>query len=279
MDWKSGRRSDNVVDVRGSGLGRAGGLGIGGIAIVLVLSLLTGQDPTQILSQMTSSGPTPEQGAAPPANDQTADFIRAILGETEDVWGQIFEAGGGHYQAPQLVMFSGSVASGCGGASAASGPFYCPSDHRVYLDASFFQEMSQHLGGGGDFADAYVIAHEVGHHVQALLGLSDKAAHARNGGVGAEGASVRLELQADCFAGVWANHAQAKLNWLESGDLEQALNTASAIGDDRLQRQSQGEVVPDSFTHGSSEQRVRWFRRGFDGGDLDRCDTFGASKL
>ncbi len=207
------------------------------------------------------------------------DFVRAILGDTEDTWGAIFQKAGRDYTPPHLVLFSGSVQAACGGASAASGPFYCPQDQRVYLDMSFFQEMRQHLGGGGDFAQAYVIAHEVGHHVQNLLGISQKVSAAHQDTSGANGLSVRMELQADCLAGVWANQAQQRHQWLDQGDVEQALSTATAIGDDRLQQQAQGTVTPDSFTHGSSEQRVRWFRAGFDSGDLKRCDTFGAQTL
>jgi predicted metalloprotease len=285
MDWRSGRRSNNVEDARGGGGGgglRAGGLGIGGVAVVVVLGLLTGHSPTEILSMLSQDDTSAVPHGAPPANDQAADFVSAILGETEDVWGTLFQQSGQTYVPPHLVMFSGGVRSGCGGATSATGPFYCPVDHKVYLDTSFFDEMSQHLGGGGDFANAYVIAHEVGHHVQSLLGLDQKMERAQRSGRGVEGAnglSVRMELQADCFAGVWANHAEAKLHWLQTGDVDEALATASAIGDDRLQKQSQGEVVPDSFTHGTSAQRVRWFKAGFGSGDVNNCDTFGATSL
>lgn len=291
MKWKSGRRSDNVLDVRGSsprggGFGGGGKLGLGGIAAVVVISLLLGKNPMEMLglvTQMTGGGPpVAEQGTPPPQNDEAAEFVRAILGETETVWTAVFQQSGSTYQPPKLILFSGAVDSACGSATAASGPFYCPGDHQVYLDMSFFGDMQRKLGGGGDFAYAYVIAHEVGHHVQTLLGVSDKINQARRSGQNVQGDGgllVRQELQADCLAGVWAHHAEQKLQWLESGDVEEALNTATAIGDDRLQKQSQGTVVPDAFTHGSSEQRVRWFRSGFESGDPKRCDTFAAARL
>jgi len=208
--------------------------------------------------------------------------VRAILGDTEDTWTALFESGGGTYEPPRLVLFNGMVRSECGGATAASGPFYCPLDRKVYLDLSFFDEMRARLGGGGDFAQAYVISHEIGHHVQTLLGLTSQVDEARQQGVdirGDEGLLVRQELQADCLAGVWANRAQARHQWLDAGDVEQAMSTATAIGDDRLQRQSQGTVVPDAFSHGTSKQRVRWFTRGFESGQMNRCDTFRASPL
>ena len=295
MRWKVGRRSDNVVDMRGSGGGRGrmpfgggGGLGLGGIAVVVVIGLILGKNPLEMLglvAQMQGGGgPVQEQqdGRAPPAGDETAEFVSVILGETEDAWGQIFQASGRSYDPPKLNLFSGYVGTACGSASSASGPFYCPGDHDVYIDLSFFEEMKARLGGGGDFAYAYVIAHEVGHHVQTLLGVSDKVNAARQRGQDVQGDGgllVRQELQADCYAGVWGNLAQAKHQWLEAGDIEEALNTASAIGDDRLQKQAQGRVVPDSFSHGTSEQRVRWFKAGFESGDPNQCDTFGARTL
>jgi hypothetical protein len=288
MRWRDARRSSNVEDVRGArrgGLG-IGGLGIGGVVAVVGIGWLLGISPGQMLGMLSRlEGGAPvgqQQGRPPPANDESAEFIRAILGETEDVWGTIFQKSGNSYEQPKLILFSGAVRSACGSASSAMGPFYCPGDHRVYLDLSFFDEMKARLGGGGDFAYAYVIAHEVGHHVQTLLGVSAKVqqAHARGQDVsGADGLSVRQELQADCFAGVWANYAQTRHQWLEAGDVEEALNTASAIGDDRLQQQTQGTVVPDAFTHGSATQRVRWFRTGFDSGEVGRCDTFAAPQL
>ncbi|WP_285423020.1 neutral zinc metallopeptidase [Pseudomonas sp. efr-133-TYG-103a] len=295
MLWKKGRRSDNVVDARddtgGGGGMRIGGkgLGLGGIVIIVAIGLLTGQDPMQILGQIAgqmgtqqSTGVNPQTRQAPPANDEQADFVRAILGDTEDTWGQIFQQGGRQYKNPTLILFRGQVQSACGFASSASGPFYCPGDQRVYLDMEFFREMSQRFKAAGDFAQAYVIAHEVGHHVQTLLGVSAKVDAARQRGMRMEGDAgllVRQELQADCLAGVWANNAQKRLNWLEPGDIEEALNAANAIGDDRLQQQSQGRVVPDSFTHGTSAQRVRWFKTGFAQGQINQCDTFAAKSL
>lgn len=296
MRWKVGRRSDNVQDLRGGGSRRGGGfplgggrLGLGGIAVVVVIGLLMGKNPMEMLGMLAQmqggAGPSANvqnEGAAPPANDETAEFVRVILGETEDAWTPIFQASGLTYEAPKLNLFSGGVDTACGSASSASGPFYCPGDRDVYIDLSFFQEMKARLGGGGDFAYAYVIAHEVGHHVQTLLGVSDKVNAARQRGQNVQGEGgllVRQELQADCYAGVWANLAQAKHQWLEAGDVEEAMNTASAIGDDRLQKQSQGQVVPDAFSHGTSEQRVRWFRVGFEKGDAALCDTFAASRL
>ena len=280
MRWGDARRSDNVDEVSGSPGLRMGGLGLGGTIVVVVFSLAVGVNPLEMLGLVNevSTGTAPPQESRPAtSSDRTTDFVRAILGETEDVWGAIFEQAGNTYERPKLSLFTGGVRSACGTASSAMGPFYCPRDHHVYLDRSFFQEMRAHLGGGGDFADAYVIAHEVGHHVQNLLGNFARAQ--RGGERGAEGSSVRLELQADCFAGVWGYHAQQRHQWLENGDVEQALSTATAIGDDRLQQQSQGTVVPDSFTHGTSKQRVRWFRAGFESGDMNRCDTFGARSL
>ncbi|QKZ06886.1 KPN_02809 family neutral zinc metallopeptidase [Pseudomonas eucalypticola] len=299
MLWKKGRRSDNVVDARdddsaagggGGGL-RIGGKGLSLTAVVLIVGfgLLTGQDPMQILGQLTGQLSQPQTAPvetrdrpAPPANDQQADFVRAILGDTEDTWTQVFQQAGKQYQDPKLVLFRGQVNSACGFATSAVGPFYCPGDRQVYLDMDFFKEMAQRFHAAGDFAEAYVIAHEVGHHVQNLLGVSAKIQAARQRGQpmeGASGLSVRQELQADCLAGVWAYHAQQRLNWLEPGDVEAALNAANAIGDDRLQAQSQGRVVPDSFTHGTSAQRVRWFKAGFAQGQVNQCDTFGAKAL
>ena len=297
MLWKKGRRSDNVVDARGDSGGGGGGgfriggkgLGIGGILIIVAFGLLTGQDPMQILGEITgqsgsqqTSAVNPQTRQTPPANDEQADFVRAILGDTEDTWGQIFQQNGRQYKNPTLILFHGRVQSACGSASSASGPFYCPADQRVYLDMDFFREMSQRFKAAGDFAQAYVIAHEVGHHVQTLLGVSAKVDAARQRGMRMEGDSgllVRQELQADCFAGVWANNAQKRLNWLEPGDIEETLNAANAIGDDRLQQQGQGRVVPDSFTHGTSAQRVRWFKTGFAAGQITQCDTFTAKSL
>jgi predicted metalloprotease len=286
MKWQVGRRSSNVEDRRGAGGGGGmglGGMGIGGILLIVVISLLFGKNPLQVLGQVAEQAPQQAPaGPNPQANDEASQFVSTILGSTEDVWGKVFQQSGQQYPAPKLVLFSGMVGSACGRASAAVGPFYCPGDHQVYLDTSFFNDMRTKLGGGGDFAEAYVIAHEVGHHIQTLTGVSAKVDQLRSRGErmeGDNGLSVRMELQADCYAGVWANQAQAQNQWLESGDVEEALNTASAIGDDRLQQQGQGMVVPDSFTHGSSEQRVRWFKAGFESGNPGSCDTFGARQL
>ena len=285
MKWQLGRRSSNVEDRRGQGIGAKGigGLGIGGVLVIVVISMLMGKDPTEILGQVAQQQQgMPAQAQSAPVDDQASQFVGSVLGSTEDTWNKVFKASGSQYPAPKLVLFSGAVASACGNATSAVGPFYCPGDQQVYLDTSFFEEMRAKLGGGGDFAEAYVIAHEVGHHVQTITGVSGKidAQRARGGNVeGDNGLLVRQELQADCYAGVWANQAQQQNKWMESGDVEEALNTASAIGDDRLQKQSRGTVVPDSFTHGTSEQRVRWFRNGFESGDPARCDTFKATQL
>jgi uncharacterized protein len=279
MRWGDARRSDNVEDDRRGGIGLPH-IGVGGVVIALVLSYFTGVNPLTMLGLVgqVEQNAAPQQSAPVNPNDPGVDFVRAILGDTEDTWGAMFQQAGKSYVAPHLVLFSGSIQSACGGATAASGPFYCPNDQKVYLDLSFFQEMKQKLGGGGDFAQAYVIAHEVGHHVQNLLGITAKV-DAGGDTSGAGGLSVRLELQADCFAGVWANRAQQRHHWLDAGDAQQALATATAIGDDRLQQQAQGTVVPDSFTHGTSAQRVHWFSEGFQSGDIQRCDTFGAQSL
>ncbi|MNN04859.1 putative neutral zinc metallopeptidase [compost metagenome] len=289
MRWKRARRSDNVVDARGGGMRTGGKLGLGGLAAIVIVGLLMGKDPLQILSQiggelLQQQVPAPGDSGQPAATagDEHSEFVRAVLGDTEDTWQALFADAGEQYQEPKLVLFSGSVRSACGFASAAVGPFYCPGDRQVYLDLQFFDELAQRFAAAGDFAQAYVIAHEVGHHVQTLLGVSAKVNAARQRGATMQGASgllVRQELQADCLAGVWAHHAQRRLDWLEPGDLEEALNAANAIGDDTLQRQSRGTVMPDSFTHGSSEQRVRWFRMGFESGLPGKCDTFKAQTL
>jgi len=293
MEWRKGRRSDNVVDARGAGGGGGGmrfgggkGLGLGAILLIVGIGWLTGQDPLQILGQLTGQmqqqAPAVTDGKAPPANDQQAEFVASVLGDTEDTWQALFAQSGKQYKDPKLVLFNGQVNSACGFATAAVGPFYCPADQQVYLDMSFFREMETRFSAAGDFAQAYVIAHEIGHHVQTLLGVSAKVDAARRSGQRMEGSNgllVRQELQADCFAGVWAYQAQKRLNWLEPGDVEEALNAANAIGDDRLQQQGQGRVVPDSFTHGTSAQRVHWFKAGFAEGDVDSCDTFSARTL
>ncbi|MEX6501597.1 KPN_02809 family neutral zinc metallopeptidase [Pseudomonas zhanjiangensis] len=287
MRWQRARRSDNVVDARGRRgrrLGGGRGLSLGGIAIVVAVGLLLGEDPLQILGQLAgqSGALVPSQGSQAPANDPQSEFVRAILGDTEDTWREIFQGANRQYRDPTLVLFRGAVNSACGFADSAVGPFYCPGDQRVYLDLGFFRELERRFEAAGDFAQAYVIAHEVGHHVQTLLGVSAKVSAARQRGERLEGDNgllVRQELQADCLAGVWAYHAQRRLDWLEPGDLEEALNAANAIGDDRLQQQARGQVVPDSFTHGTSAQRVRWFKAGFGSGELGRCDTFSSARL
>ncbi len=259
------------------------GLSLGGIAIVVVVGLLMGQDPLQILGQLAGQGGySTTQADRPAGNDEQSEFVRAVLGDTEDTWRTIFQANSRQYQDPKLVLFDGGVNSACGFASSAVGPFYCPGDRQVYLDLSFFRDLEQRYGAAGDFAQAYVIAHEVGHHVQTLLGVSAKVDAARQRGENLEGANgllVRQELQADCLAGIWAHHAQRRLDWLEPGDLEEALNAANAIGDDRLQQQARGRVVPDSFTHGTSAQRVQWFTTGFESGKVAACDTFSSARL
>lgn len=283
MLWRKGRRSDNVEFDQG-GLGRrfgGRGLGLGGIVLLAILGLVFFKDPTALLSgdggATQGAAPTQASTQAVESNDPQVDFVRAILGDTEDTWGQIFTAAGRTYQRPHLVLFRGSVATACGSASTEVGPFYCPGDQKVYLDLAFFSELQQRFHADGDFARAYVIAHEVGHHVQQQLGIFDQVEQARGKGAslrGASGLSVRQELQADCFAGVWANRAQQRNQWLQPGDVERALNAASQIGDDTLQRETRGEVVPDAFTHGTSAQRVHWFKTGFDSGVVARCDTF-----
>ncbi|MGB4073891.1 KPN_02809 family neutral zinc metallopeptidase [Pseudomonas sp.] len=292
MRWNRARRSDNVVDARSAGsggmrMGGGKGLTLGGVAVVVIIGLLSGQDPMQILGQlagqaMQGGAPVQQKSSAPPANDEQSEFVRAVLGDTEDTWRELFQNAKQQYRDPTLVLFRGGVNSACGFANSAVGPFYCPGDQRVYIDLAFFRELEQRFGAAGDFAQAYVIAHEVGHHVQTLLGVSAKVNAARQRGERVEGATgllVRQELQADCLAGVWAYHGQQRHDWLEPGDIEEALNAANAIGDDRLQKQARGQVVPDSFTHGSSEQRVRWFKQGFAQGNVGSCDTFKATRL
>jgi predicted metalloprotease len=278
-------RSDNVEDERGSGFGRRGaGIGIGTIVIVII-GYFMGVSPSTLLSLLNGDPQavtTTSQQAAAPAdpNDPQVDFVRAILGDTEAVWGAYFQNMGKVYTRPKLVLFSGQVGSACGLASAAAGPFYCPGDQKVYIDLSFYRQLSTQFGAPGDFARAYVIAHEVGHHVQNLLGITDSAEQSerRAGRVGANQVSIRIELQADCFAGVWAQQANRARKILEPGDLDHGLAAASSVGDDTLQKRTQGTVVPDSFTHGTSAQRVRWFKRGFDSGKIDGCDTFSAGE-
>ena len=283
MKLDDSRRSDNVDDERGSGFsGRGAGIGLGTIVIV-VIGYFMGVNPATLLSFLNGEqqGSTQQAPTTPLANsaaDPQVDFVRAILGETEDVWGTYFKAAGKTYTPPRLVLFSGGVASACGNASTASGPFYCPGDQKVYIDLAFYRQLATQFGAPGQFAQAYVLAHEVGHHVQNLLGITDKVSRLEQRGdrTGADSASVKIELQADCFAGVWASQANKARHILEPGDLEQGLQAASSVGDDTLQKREQGAVVPDSFTHGTSAQRVKWFRRGFDAATINNCDTFGA---
>lgn len=297
MEWKGRRQSDNVEDRRGSGGGfgsrgggfripirgggaRGGGLGIGGIVMILIVCWITGINPLTLLSEggMELPGTQQETAGGTPANDETTAFVRTVLAETEDTWNNVFKANGAEYQEPALVLFSGQVQSACGFASSASGPFYCPQDRKVYLDTTFFRQLDQQFDAAGDFAEAYVVAHEVGHHVQNLLGVLPRFNEARKrmSEVDANQMSVRVELQADCFAGVWGKQTDQK-GLLQGGDLEEALNAAQQIGDDTLQKRSQGYVVPESFNHGTSQQRVTWFKRGFDTGDIKACDTFSGS--
>lgn len=299
MKWQGRRQSSNVEDRRGQG---SSGQGFGGFSPTLlaplvkilfskvglflvggflVVSLIMGKNPLTIISQLLSGGGVPTESYAPykasPEDEELADFSATILANTEDVWNQLMS----NYREPTLVLFTGSVSSACGSASSAMGPFYCPGDEKVYIDLSFFDDMERRLNAPGDFAQAYVIAHEVGHHIQKITGISEKVQRLR-GQVSEKEYneySVKLELQADFLAGVWAHHSQAMTRIMETGDLEEALNAANAIGDDRLQKQSSGRVVPDSFTHGTSAQRMRWFKKGFDTGDVSQGDTFSASSL
>ena len=284
MRWEQGRRSDNVEDRRGMGAPAmvGGGVGLVGVILAVVVALMGG-DPMIVLEQMGGSGalgPGPvvvSQPKAPsPEQDRLADFVSVVLADTEDTWSQEFRRQGGRYTPPKLVIFDGTVNSACGLAQAAMGPFYCPNDQKVYVDLAFYRQLRQQLGAPGDFAQAYVIAHEVGHHVQHLLGIDQQvqSAQRRLPQRDANQLSVRLELQADCLAGVWAHHTGTQRATLEPGDIEEALNAASRIGDDTLQRQSSGRVRPDSFTHGSSAQRQRWFAQGLKSGSMDACDSF-----
>jgi len=284
------RESDNLEDRRGSGGGglRLGGgrMGLGTIAIALVASYFLGINPITVINMLSGGGmPAIEQSAPeahqPPANDQMATFVSKVLASTEDTWNEVFRANGRQYQEPKLVLFTGATPTACGTGQAAMGPFYCPGDQKVYIDLSFYRDLKDRFKAPGEFAQAYVIAHEVGHHVQNLLGIAEQVERARSRASQREGnaLSVRMELQADCLAGVWGQRTNTLKNVLEPGDLEAALTAASAIGDDRLQQQSQGRIVPESFTHGSSEQRVRWFKRGFESGDMNQCNTFKASLL
>ena len=288
MDFRNGRESRNVEDRRGQGgrrLGGGGKIGIGTIVIALI-AMYFGIDPSVVLNTSEMMSPPAIESSQPgqprsAAEDETARFVSMVLADTEDTWGPIFKAGGAQYREPGMVLYTGATRSGCGVGQAEMGPFYCPADGKVYLDLAFFDELGQRYGAQGDFAQAYVIAHEVGHHVQNLLGISDKVQQARQRVSEREAnlLSVRLELQADCLSGVWANHAHRSRQVLEAGDVEEGLAAASAVGDDRMQKQARGFAVPDSFTHGSAAQRVRWFRQGLESGELRACDTFSAPTL
>jgi len=294
MKWEGQRESDNVEDMRGSDGGGGGfsigggrGLSLGGVVVALVAGWIFGINPMTLLGlsgggapvQQAPSGHGPAGQAHP--QDAGAKFVSVVLADTEDVWRQVFQSAGQTYQPPRLVLFSGRTQTACGRGAAAMGPFYCPGDSKVYIDLSFYRTLRERLGAPGDFAQAYVIAHEVGHHVQHLLGVTDKvdALRRRQSEREANATSVRVELQADCLAGVWAYHSQQSKGWLEAGDIEEAMNAASQIGDDTLARRSGGDVVPESFTHGSSEQRQRWFKRGLAQGSIQDCDTFQSRSL
>jgi uncharacterized protein len=294
MKWEGNRQSDNVEDRRDGGDGgRSGGggllggrgIGVGSIAVALLAGWMFGINPLTVLSLLSGgdAGPQQSQSAphAPPKNDHMASFVSTVLADTEDVWKDVFTKGGAKYTEPKLVLFRGATSTACGQGQSAMGPFYCPGDQKVYIDLDFYQTLKNQLGAPGEFAQAYVIAHEVGHHVQNLLGISGKMDDMR-GRVNKTDynvLSVRLELQADCFAGVWANKAQESRKILENGDIESAMNAAAKIGDDALQKQSQGHVVPESFTHGTSAQRTRWFNTGLQHGSVKTCDTFSAKSL
>ena len=290
MRWRSSRQSSNIEDRRSSGgFGGSGGggmkIGFLGTAAIVIVGWFLGINPLQMLGLIGGANTilgglesnSPQTQVAPPRNDETTQFVRSILGETEDVWGSVFQLMGRRYRDPTLVLFTNETDSVCGYSSAATGPFYCPGDQKVYIDLGFFNELNS-LGASGDFAQAYVIAHEIGHHVQNQLGITDKvsAMQERVSQTEANALSVAVELQADCYAGIWANKAQQHNNILESGDIEEAINAAASIGDDRLQRMSGRHVNPDNFTHGSSRQRAEWFQRGLQSGDLRKCDTFNS---
>jgi len=295
MKWEGDRQSDNVEDRRDGGPSFGGGgfgfggrsIGVGTIVVALVAGWIFGINPLTILSALSGGGmpdaPAVSQAPAhrPPADDRMAAFVSTVLADTEDVWRAQFAAQGKTYRDPKLVLFRGATPTACGTGQTAMGPFYCPSDEKVYIDLAFYETMRTRLGAPGDFAQAYVIAHEVGHHVQALQGITERvdAARQRGGAAQSNALSVRLELQADCYAGVWGHHAQRTRQILEQGDIEEALNAASQIGDDTLQRRSQGTVVPETFTHGSSAQRVAWFKRGFANGAVADCNTFDSARL
>ena len=293
MKWEGQDQSSNVEDRRDEGGGSGGGgglriggrgIGLGSIAIALVAGWVFGINPLTVLSLLSGGGmetaPQVQQGPAhaPPAGDKAAAFVSVVLKDTEQVWGKVLQASGSRYSEPKLVLFRGATPTACGTGEAAMGPFYCPGDRKVYLDLDFFDTLSRRMGAPGDFAQAYVVAHEVGHHLQNLMGITDKV-DAMRGKVSQtqmNALSVKVELQADCLAGVWAHHSQQGKGWLDQGDIEEALNAAAKIGDDTLQKASTGRVVPESFTHGSSAQRMSWFKRGMDSGSINQCNTFDA---
>lgn len=286
MRWEGGEQSSNIEDRRGAARRVRGvrGFGLGTIIIALIGGWILGINPLQLLGALGGVQTPVQQTSAvqnTPVNDAKTKFISTVLRDTEVVWEDIFNQSGAHYAQPKLVLFSGSTPTACGTGNSATGPFYCPLDQKVYLDTQFFQTLRNELGGGGDFAEAYVIAHEVGHHVQNLTGILKKTQALRGRVSQAEynAIQVRVELQADCFAGLWANHTHERRNIIEAGDIEKAMNTAAKIGDDAIQKRTHGHVVPDSFTHGSSAQRVRWFMRGLETGSVQACDTFNAQKL
>ena len=282
MRWENGRRSENVEDRRGIRV--PGGMAGGGVGVVIIalIAMFLGVDPRVIL-QEAGHAPSGQQQAVPidPAQDRLKDFVSVVLADTEDTWRDIFQRGGARYETPKLVLFTGAVNSACGLAQSAVGPFYCPGDLKVYIDLEFYKMLEKRFGAPGEFAKAYVVAHEIGHHVQNLLGISGKVhtAMERSTRERANQLSVRQELQADCYAGIWANHANRSRHILQAGDVEAGLNAAAAIGDDRLQMQAQGYIAPESFTHGSSAQRVQWFRRGLESGELSACDTFKGGRV
>jgi uncharacterized protein len=288
MRWRDGRRSENVEDGRGTGGGGGFGggglkLGLGGI-VLLAAAYFLGLDPRMVMglmqaTQSTSASADSSPVAAAAPKDEAGDFMSVVLADTEDTWGEIFRQGGSTYTPPKMRFFEGGTRSGCGAASTESGPFYCPADQRVYIDLAFFRELEERFQAPGDFAQAYVVAHEVGHHVQHLLGIADKVRNAQDSASQVEQnqLQVRMELQADCFAGIWANHAQRSRQILENGDIEEAMGAASAVGDDIIQKRAQGHVVPESFTHGSAAQRQQWFQRGLQNGTLKACDTFSGA--
>ncbi len=281
MLYKGRRQSSNVEDMRGAGLGRKIGVRGGIVTVIIaIVVMLLGGDPREILGLMETQQASTEQVTdyQPSAHEQElAEFVSVTLADTEDVWHKLFEGSGLTYREPKLVLFNSAVESACGYAQSATGPFYCPGDEKVYIDLNFLEQLQERLGAQGDFAVAYIVAHEVGHHVQKLLGTLDKV-HSLRGNVSEKQyneQTVRLELQADFYAGIWAHHAQKMKNILEEGDVEEAMNAAQAVGDDRIQKQTQGYVIPDSFTHGTSQQRMTWFKRGFTTGNVNNGDTFG----